>query len=155
MLALISYPLYITDNKINARSFIMDPRDISFLLLLISYIFWAAGLLSIFFMQKKDWVYLPITLILLHSQWLMLIVFFIIALLFCIVFSPISYPYQNIVEFALLFGYLSLPCLYFITLLFRPPRKENIFIFFCITSLTSILTFAGGVTLFLCFASRQ
>ena len=83
----------------------MDPRDLSFLLILTSYILWAAALLSVIFMERKDWA--------------------------------------------------SLPALYFIILLFYPPHRNNTFKFFCITSLTSILTFAWGVTKFLSFAARQ
>ena len=133
----------------------MDPRDLSFLLIFTSYILWAAALLSVIFMERKDWASLPAALILLHSQWIMLIVFFMIALLFSFIFPSISYPGQNTIEFVLLFCYLSLPALYFIILLFYPPHRNNTFKFFCITSLTSILTFAWGVTKFLSFAARQ
>ena len=113
----------------------MDPRDLSFLLVPVSCILWAAGLLSVIFIERKDRIYLPAALILLHSRWLILIVFFIVALVLSVIFPTLSYPFQNTVEFTLFFVYYLCPpfILWFIfSILSGKFLPEQIKIFLCL-----------------------
>ena len=49
--------------------------------------------------------------------------------------------------------FLSLPALYFVVHLFHSAGKKTIWKVFCVCSLSSILSFSFGITLFICFGS--